>query len=519
MLDLIIRNGRIVTAAEVLPAGLEIGVKNGKIAVIGLGLDAGPDTEIVDAEGAYITPGGVDSHAHIEQDNAPTGDTWETGSRSALAGGNTTVLAFASQRRDETSLLPCVERYHEKAQGNAYCDYGFHVILTNVTDTVLDEDLPSLASSGITSVKLYMTYVPLRLGDGDLFSIMLAARQLGVTTMIHAENHDMVDQIAKRLAARGNTQTHFHAVARPQIAESEATYRAISLAEVTDAPILLVHMSAPVALEHVRAAQARLLPIHAETCPHYLYLTSDKLHSTPDHDHDHDGVDGAMHICAPPLRHNMRDVEQLWEELANGTYTVVSSDHAPSLYDHPDGKKRGIVTAEDGSKTVDFRVVPNGVPGIETRLPLLYHRTYDPEDGPPSTESAPVHISLPRFVALTSTNPAQLYGLAHCKGSLQPGLDADIVIWHPEAHEGGFLITNPSLHHRIDYTPFEGMRVRNWPRYVFLRGKRVWDRDSGGVLGQPGDGQYLARTKSRILTGQAGRTATGMGYGERGSWM
>ncbi|CAK7229974.1 hypothetical protein SBRCBS47491_007429 [Sporothrix bragantina] len=521
MLDLIIRNGRIVTAAEILPAGLEIGVKNGKIAVIGIDLDAGPDTEVVDAEGAYITPGGVDSHAHIEQDNSPTGDTWETGSRSAIAGGNTTVLAFASQRRDETSLLTCVERYHAKATGNAYCDYGFHVIMTNVTEEILETDLPlfSTPAYGITSVKLYMTYIPLRLGDGDLFSIMLAARQLGVTTMVHAENHDIVDQIAKRLAARGNTRTHFHAVARPQIAEAEATYRAISLAEVTDAPILLVHMSAPVALEHVRAAQARLLPIHAETCPHYLYLTSDKLHSAPDHDHDHDGIDGAKHICAPPLRHDMKDVEQLWEELANGTYTVVSSDHAPSLYDHPDGKKRGLTTTAEGKTKADFRVVPNGVPGIETRLPLLFNRTYDPEVGPPSDESAPVHISLPRFVALTSTNPAQLYGLAHCKGSLQPGLDADIVIWYPDAPEKDFFITNSILHHCIDYTPFEGMRVRNWPRYVFLRGKRVWDRDNGGVLGARGDGQYLPRTKSRILTGQAGRTATGMHYGERASWM
>ena len=529
-----------------MPAGLEIGVKDGKIAVIGLGLDAGPDTEIVDAEGAYITPGGVDSHAHIEQDNSPTGDTWETGSRSAIAGGNTTVLAFASQRRDETSLLPCVARYHAKAAGQAYCDYGFHLILTNVTDAeqALAQDLPLLASPahGITSVKLYMTYVPLRLGDGDLLGIMLAARQLGVTTMVHAENHDMVEAIAQRLAARGNTQTHFHAVARPQIAEAEATYRAISLAELSDAPILLVHMSAPVALQHVRAAQARLLPIHAETCPHYLYLTSDKLRSTPakeaetehshghDHDHDHnhnsdDGIDGAKHICAPPLRHNMRDVEQLWEELANGTYTVVSSDHAPSLFDHPDGKKRGLVTTQAegngvSSKKADFRIVPNGVPGIETRLPLLFDRTYDPEVGPPTDEGAPVRISLPRFVALTSTNPAQLYGLAHCKGSLQPGLDADIVIWHPDAaSDRDFLITNSSLHHRIDYTPFEGMRVRNWPRYVFLRGKRVWDRDHGGVLGKPGDGQYLARTRSRILTGQPGRTATGMNYGERAAWM
>ncbi|OAA62903.1 dihydropyrimidinase [Niveomyces insectorum RCEF 264] len=541
MLDLIIRNGRIVTAAEILPAGLEIGVKNGKIAVIGTGLEAGNDTEVVDAEGAYITPGYYTMRRSgrensIQQDNSPTGDTWETGTRSALAGGNTTIIAFATQKRQEASIWPSLAKYHAKAKGNSYCDYGLHLILTNASDDVLEKELPRLPEQGITSVKLYMTYQPLKLTDGDLFNVI-------------------------RLAKKGNLQTYFHAVARPQIAENEATYRAISLAEVTDTPILLVHMSAPTALSHVRAAQARLLPIHAETCPHYLYLTSSRLRSGP---HQHD-IEGATHICAPPLRHDAQDLETLWQELANGTYTIVSSDHAPARFDHADGKQRALVrNAETGQTHVDFRAVPNGLPGIETRLPLLFHRTYDPEVGPPGDEL--VRISLPRFVALTSTNPAQLYGLAHCKGSLQPGLDADIVIWYPEAvptvtenGTGGgasvnttavdsvdgsadlvvpsthsvngdpavqrsprparFTIRNADLHHRIDYTPFEGMEVRNWPRYVFLRGQRVWDRDHGGVLGAKGDGAFLMRKRSRILTGQMGRTATGMTKGEWGSWM
>ena len=500
---------------------MEIGVKDGKIAMIGAGLEAaaGPDTEIVDAEGAYITPGGVDSHAHIEQDNAPTGDTWGTGSRSALAGGNTTVLAFASQKRDEPSVWTCVDKYHAKATGHAYCDYGFHVILTNASEQILEEELPQLPARGITSVKLYMTYQPLKLGDGDLFNIMMAARSLGITTMIHAENNDIVEQISARLVKKGNLQTHFHAVARPQIAESEATYRAISLAEVTDAPILIVHMSAPTALKHVREAQNRLLPIHAETCPHYLYLTSDKLRSSPHAHGDGPSIDGARHICAPPLRHSTKDVEQLWQEMANGTYTVVSSDHAPSLFDHANGKKRGIVRDDaTGTAHVDFRNVPNGVPGIETRLPLIYNRSYDPDPALERPSDDKIRITLPRFVALTSTNPAQLYGLSHRKGSLTPGLDADIVIWHPES-TSAFVIANADLHHGIDYTPFEGMEVRNWPRYVFLRGKRAYDRDNGGVLAAMGDGQFLERSKSRILTGQAGRTATGMGEGEWGTWM
>ncbi|KAK9772103.1 hypothetical protein AB5N19_11725 [Seiridium cardinale] len=532
--DLIVRNGRIVTAAEVLPLGVEIGVVGGKISCIGTGLVVGPKTNVVDAEGAYVTPGGVDSHVHIQQDNSPTGDTWETGSRSAIAGGNTTVIAFASQKRHEESIWPALEAYHKKAKGNSFCDYGIHVILTNPTDTVLEEELPLLVErEGITSVKLYMTYEPMKLGDGDLFSIMMRARSLGITTMIHAENNDMIEQITKRLAKQNNTGTFFHSVARPQIAESEATYRAISLAEVTDTPILIVHMSAPTAVTHVSDAQRRLLPIHAETCPHYLYLLSDRLRS------GENDFEGAKSICAPPLRHNPKDLEEIWMGLANGTFTVVSSDHAPATFDHECGKLKGFTKTEGGHSHGDFRIVPNGLPGLETRLPLLFDRTFDPSRPSGGFEDDKIRISLPRFVELTSTNPAKLYGLGASKGSLQPGFDADIVIWYPEeaplashseadgptssSHEvvnkrSKITITNGMLHHRIDYTPFEGIQVRNWPRYVFLRGQLAWDRDGQGVLARKGDGVFLKREKSTLLTGQMGRQPTGMSKGELSYW-
>ncbi|KAL2820851.1 hypothetical protein BDW59DRAFT_164545 [Aspergillus cavernicola] len=352
MLDLIIKKrpycelccltcASAVTAAEVLPFGTEIGVRDGKIAILGCGLEVGDATQIIDADGAFVTPGGADSHVHIEQDNAPTGDTWETGTRSSIAGGNTTVIAFATQKREEESLWPALEAYHKKAAGNAYCDYGFHFIITNPNELILNHELPGLVDQGITSIKL-------------------------------------------RLAEQGNTDSYFHSVARPQIAESEATYRAISLAEITD---------------------------------------------------------------RKPRR--------------------------------------------------DFRNVPNGVPGVETRLPLLFDRTVDQGNH----EDGYIHISLPRFVQLTSTNPAKLYGLGDRKGNLLPGYDADIVIWYPEdvnestpngingqATKGvnrssvkpktkRFTITNQNLHHRIDFTPFEGIKVRNWPRWVFLRGKLAWKRD------------------------------------------
>ncbi|KAF4120835.1 dihydropyrimidinase [Geosmithia morbida] len=519
MFDLIVKNGRIVTASEVLPFGIEIGVKNGKISALGTDLEAASGTEVVDAEGAYITPGGVDSHVHIEQDNSPTGDTWETGTRSAIAGGNTTVIAFASQKRHEDSIWPALDAYHKKATGNSFCDYGFHMIVSNPTDKVIDEELPELLNKGISSIKIYMTYEPLKLGDGDIFSIMMQTRSLGITTMIHAENSDMIEQITKRLASRGNTQSHFHAVARPQIAESEATYRAIKLAEVTDTPILIVHMSSPEAIGHVHRSQRQLLPIHAETCPQYLYLLSDKLRSGSD------DFEGAKYICAPPLRHDARDLEYLWQGLANGTFTVVSSDHAPSTFDHPCGKMKGMMAVEGSSEPgADFRSVPNGLPGMETRLPLLFHRTAEPPNKPDTRTEANsmVRISLPRFVELTSTNPAKLYGLGHRKGSLQPGFDADIVIWYPddENAKGRTVIRNVDLHHRIDYTPYEGVEVRNWPRLVFLRGKLAWNRDdnSSHQLGK-GDGEFLERQTSAVLTGQVGRTAMGMRDGEWGYWL
>ncbi|PYH94569.1 D-hydantoinase [Aspergillus ellipticus CBS 707.79] len=543
MLDLIIRNGHIVTAAEVLPFGTELGIEDGKIAVIGVNLQAGPKTEIVDAEGGYVTPGGVDSHVHIEQDNAPTGDTWETGTRSAIAGGNTTVIAFATQKREDQSIWPALEAYHRKASGNAYCDYGFHLIITNPSADVLNQELPALVDRGITSIKLYMTYQPLQLGDGDLFRVMMRAHQLGITTMIHCENNDIIEQITKRLAEQGNTDSFFHSVARPQIAESEATYRAICLAEVTDTPILIVHMSAPEAVRHVNEAQQRLLPIHAETCPHYLYLISEHLMSGPD------DFDGARNICAPPLRHDPKDLEYLWRGLSNGTFTVVSSDHAPSTFDHPCGKMRGMTAVEGEEKPHrDFRKVPNGVPGVETRLPLLFDRAR----GHGISDDGLIRISLPRFVQLTSTNPAKLYGLGDRKGSLLPGFDADIVIWYPEgdhyvsgntaAHGTApngingvsnpqanglseksrtkrFIITNENLHHRIDFTPFEGIQVGNWPRWVFLRGKLAWDRDGAGLMGNIGDGQFIERKTSRALTGQVGQTARGMKSHEWNYWL
>lgn len=477
-------------------------MSNGKISCMGTSLPASPGTTIIDAEGAYITPGGVDSHVHLAQKNSPTGDTWETGSRSAIAGGTTTILAFASQPKSETSLWPTLEDYKLKSTDQSYCDYGFHFILTNPTPEILRNELPVLAEKeGITSVKLYMTYEAMRVNDREILEILFACKSLGMTTMIHAESNDIISMIIEGLERNKNTDPFFHAIARPRIAEDEASYRAISLAELADAPMLIVHMSSDIAVAHVRDAQTRLLPIHAETCPHYLFLLSEKIKGEP-----HDHFSGAKHVCSPPLRHNVKDLEGLWQNIANGTFTTFSSDHAPSKYDHPGGKRLGIV---DG--VAKFSKIPNGLPGVETRLALLFGQT------PACQEPEHARLSLPRFVQLTSTNPAKLYGLDGVKGSIAPGYDADLVIWHP-GKSGAVTISQDQMHHDIDYTPFEGINVGNWPRYTILRGQVVWDQ-SKGIVGGKQYGQYLRRGKGQVLAGRTGNIPRGMVEDERKYWV
>lgn len=319
-----------------------------------------------------------------------------------------------------------------------------------------------------------MTYAALQLNDGQILDVLLAAREHKITTMIHAENHDLIVWMTAQLEKRKMFQPKYHATSHPPMAENEATYRAICLSEFIDAPILLVHISSPAAAAHIKQAQDRGLPVHAETCPQYLFLTK--------HDLDKPGFEGAKCVCSPPPRESEQDHEGIWKGLENGTFTILSSDHCPFLYDNREIGKKTCVTDEypDGH----FKYIPNGCPGVETRLPLAMSAG---------------RLQLTKFVEVTSTNAAKLYGLYPRKGAFIPGeSDADIVIWYPQDKLRAFPLKNEMLHHNVDYTPYEGKTLTQWPRYTILRGQVMWDRDNGGLLGKAGQGTFLHRGPSTL---------------------
>jgi dihydropyrimidinase len=455
--DLVVRHARVATASDTFDA--DIGVIDGRIVQLGLGLPAG--TREIDAAGRVVTPGGVDAHCHLDQPITPPArmaDDFDSGTRSAACGGTTTVIPFAAQEKGQ-SLRAAVTDYSRRADGRAHVDYAFHLIVSDPTPTVLNEELPALIAEGFTSFKIYMTYDDLKLDDGQILDVLAVARAHGAMAMVHAENSDCIEWLTKKLEAAGRTAPRFHAHARPMLVEREATHRAIALSELVDVPILIVHVSGREAIEQIRWARAHGLKIFAETCPQYLFLTAADL-----------GIDdsylGARCVCSPPPR-DKANQEVIWDGLNDGLFTVFSSDHAPFRYDAPEGKK------PDGQE-VAFRHIPNGIPGLETRLPLLY-----------SEGVLGGRMTLNRFVELTSTNPAKAYGLHPRKGTIAIGSDADLVIW--QEHE--FVLHNTRLHHNVDYTPYEGQTLRAWPAITIANGDVVWD---GEFHARPGRGRFLA---------------------------
>lgn len=467
--DLIVRNADVATATDRYHA--DIGVSNGVIAAIAASLspqDLAPGGRCIDAQGRLVTPGGVDSHCHISQpmtDGSVCADDFASGSRSAAAGGTTTFVPFALQQRGQ-SLREALAAYHRSAHGQSVIDYAFHMIVSDPTDEVIATEFDWLVTQGVTSIKIYLTYEDLKLSDRQILRVLAAAKRTGIMTMVHAENFDCIEWLTEQLLAAGITEPLGHAMSRPAAVEREATHRAISLAEVMRVPILLVHVSAADAIEQIRWAHGRGLRIYGETCPQYLFLTEDDLALE---------AGGARCICSPPPR-DQANQQLVWDGLANGAFEVLSSDHAP-FRSGADGK----VVAGAGA---GFHQVPNGIPGLETRLALLMSEGVNTG-----------RIDIHRFVALTSTQAAKLYGLHPRKGTLAVGSDADLVVWHDAVD---FTLTNAMLHHAVDYTPYEGMRLTAWPALTLARGEVVWQGEpgQGEVCDRVGRGQFVSAALS-----------------------
>src|SRR3954468_18446106 len=467
--DTVIRHGTIATASETYKA--DVGIRNGRIVAIGEALTDANET--VDATGLLVLPGGIDSHVHISQ---PSGegivmaDDFESATRAAAFGGNTFVMPYCLQAKGQP-LRAALKEYHALADQACYVDHSFHLIVADPSESVLGQELPALVADGYSSLKIFMTYEGLALSDYEILGVLQVAREQGALVQIHAENYDAIRFLTDRLERAGNTAPYYHGKSRPIPVEREATHRAISLAELVDVPIMIVHVSNGEAMEEIRRAQQRGLKIYGETCPQYLVLTEKDMEGL--------NMEGAAYVCSPPPR-DEKSQKECWAGLQQHVFSLFSSDHCPFRYDDAHGKL-------NPKGRTSFRWVPNGIPGIETRLPILF-----------SEGVKKGRISLNDFVALTATNHARTYGLYPKKGTIAVGSDADIAIWDPERRE---TISQKFLHHGADYTPYEGIAVTGWPVSTMVRGRFVV-RD-GRLVGAKGGGEYVPRAKSPLAAPRA----------------
>jgi dihydropyrimidinase len=457
--DLVIRGGTVVTATDMMRA--DIGIRAERIAAIAEGLD--PARREIDARGLLVLPGGVDTHSHIEQLAASglmNADTFESATRSAAFGGTTTVISFAAQHVG-MNLTKVVEDYHGLADKGAVVDYAFHMILADPTEEVLYRQLPPLVREGHSSIKVFMTYDRLRIDDEKLLDVLAAARDNGALVMVHAENHGMINWMAKRLLLRGYVDPKYHGVAHPRVCETEAFTRLIACAALIDQPIMIYHVSTREGVDVIRRARGDGLKVFAETCPQYLFLTKEHL--------DKPGLHGAKWICSPPVR-DIADQEALWQGLELGDLQVISSDHAPYAFD-----KSGKLAA---GKKPNFKQIANGMPGLQWRLPLVFDAVV-----------AKGRATLSQFVAWTATEPAKIYGLHPKKGTIAIGADADIAIWDPAKT---VAIDDAMVKDRSGYTPWVGRTITGWPSTVIRRGTIIVE--NGKILAPAGSGRFLARS-------------------------
>ena len=454
-MSVLIKNGHIFTAVDNYVA--DILVDDGKIRTIGIDLSA-DDAKTIDATGKYVIPGGIDPHTHLDFPFGGTvsSDDFSTGTIAAAVGGTTSIVDFVVQQRGQ-ALTEALEIWHQKAGGQAAVDYGFHMIIQDLPDTRLPE-MDEMVRQGVTSFKMFMAYRGAVMVDDDtIFKAMARAADNGALICLHAEHGHMIDVLVQQALAQGNTAPRFHASTRPPITEAEATHRAIRMAEVAGAPVYFVHLSCVEALQEVQAARARQNYVYAETCPHYLTLDNSM--------YDQEGFEGAKYVLTPPLRDKWHQ-EELWKGLRRNDLQVVSTDHCAFRFS--DQKTLGVN---------DFSKIPNGGPGIENRLSLLY-----------TNGVATGLMDLNRLVEIFSTNPAKLFGLFPRKGTIAVGSDADIVVFDPDVET---VISAQTHHMNIDYNLYEGMAVKGVPEVVIANG-RVLVED-GEYTGISAGGRFLKR--------------------------
>ncbi len=457
-MSVLIKNGRVITAVDDYMG--DVYIENETVSLIGKNLEVEAD-EVIDASGKYLFPGGLDPHTHLDMPFGGTtsADDFETGTRAAAHGGTTTLIDFAIQTKGH-STLEALDTWHAKADGKTAIDYGFHMIVTDLEDNRVHE-MKMLADAGVTSYKLFMAYPGvLYVDDGTIYRAMRQAGENGTVVCMHAENGIVIDEIVKIALAEGKTEPKYHAMTRPTRMEAEGVHRAISIAEVAQVPVYIVHLSSSDALEQVMLARNRGVHAFAETCPQYLFLD--------DSYYEQEGFEGAKYVMTPALREKWNQ-DELWKGLRFGDLQSISTDHCPFCF--KDQKILGIN---------DFSKIPNGGPGVENRMSLVYNGGVNSG-----------RISLNKFVELTSTAAAKTFGLFPKKGTIAVGSDADIVIFDPHRKET-ISIKNACTHHmRVDYNAYEGFEVTGFTETVLSRGKIIINKCE--YVGKKGDGRFLKR--------------------------
>ena len=453
-MDIVIKNGMLVSGEGAFPA--DVGIVGEKVAAVGQSL-AGE--RVIDADGCLVLPGGIDPHAHLALTLGPdlaVSDDFESGTVAAACGGTTTVINYAEQC-GYAGLSEALDGWQARAEGRAVVDYSFHMLIADPRPDVLAE-MATIVERGVTSFKVLLAYEGVMLDDTQFFRVLKRAKELGALVNVHAENGRLIDELIAASRAAGQTAPRYHALTRPEVAEAEATERALALAEAADAPLYVVHMTCARSVEALRRAQLRGQTAFGETCPQYLLL-DERVY-----ERDFDAAAG--YVLSPPLRERSNQAA-LWRALTTGTLQTVGTDHCPFTLEQK-------ALGRD-----DFTCIPNGLPGIETRIPLLYH--YGVRAG---------RLSLAEWVRVTATAPARLFGLYPRKGTLAPGSDADVVIFDPERRK---TLDAGNLHTRTDFSPYAGWEVRGWPRHVLQRGRLIVK--DGEFVGRPGDGQFIRRQR------------------------